>query len=57
LELTQTVFIVISILDTLVALLWEGYREFIFISPFLRPVLFVLTFKTIREEFIQVSID
>ena len=55
LELSQSVIIVISVLDTLVALAWIGYREVIFISPFLRPVLFVLTFKKIREEFVQVT--
>lgn len=52
--LAQGIIIVISLADTVIALLVPSYRHVLFISPFLRPFLFVAMFSSVRNTMWQI---
>jgi hypothetical protein len=52
--LAQAILIIISLVDTAFALLVPVYRDSLFISPFLRPFLFVMMFASIRATLWQI---
>ena len=50
----RTGIIVVSVIDTFVALVWVSYHDTIFISPFLRPCLFAIVSPQVRTKIIQI---